>query len=482
MIRFVSIACCTAVYSFAAEPGALAQRSRIDVSQVGQPCHLPYVREPLRCLTVDVPLDWKLMRGRLQLHVTIAPSVRESATADPLFVLAGGPGQAGSDVVALLNTAFRKVRATRDIVFVDQRGTGRSGKLSCADLEKSEYASDEAQNAAIELCLRSLKASYEFYTTDSAANDLNRVREILGFSHINLWGGSYGTRLAQAYARLFPEHVRSLVLDGVVSPQQIVGAWGLDGQRSFEGILKRCEIDPACHEAFPALRAEFEALSQKVKANEVKLKFRHPRTSQHADLTNFSYAFFEGIRVALYRLDTAAQIPFFIHEAHENRWQPFLAHLYSTSDWSSDAMAIGLTLAVVCAEDMPRVTADLIAEEEKGSFLRGLHLKTWPTWCNSLNVPEVPWKTPSALVQPTLMLSGGLDPVTPPSRAEEAAQFLKSSTHVIVANAGHGVSSLGCIPKLIRKFLDAPTQSLDTSCIETIPTPSLVVGPAGPRP
>ncbi|MFS2017838.1 alpha/beta fold hydrolase, partial [Massilia sp. CT11-108] len=161
-------------------------------------CHLPGVEEALRCLTLPVPLE-PGKPATLNLHVTIAPALRQGARPDPLFVLAGGPGEAGSDVLPLLSTAFKRVRATRDIVFVDQRGTGLSGKLECpSDADADAQLSDADADAALRRCIAASKAPFAAYTTAAAARDIESVRRALGYDRINLWGGSYGTRLAQA--------------------------------------------------------------------------------------------------------------------------------------------------------------------------------------------------------------------------------------------------------------------------------------------
>ena len=176
-------------------------------------CHLPGSEEALRCVKVPAPLDYAAANGaQLPLHVTVAPAFREGARADPLFVLAGGPGQAGSDVLRLLNSALRRVRATRDIVFIDQRGTGLSGKLDCQSGAEQENMTEAQLEAAIRACIAKVKTPFAAYTTANAAHDIDQVRRALGYQKINLWGGSYGTRLAQAYARLYPGSVRALML------------------------------------------------------------------------------------------------------------------------------------------------------------------------------------------------------------------------------------------------------------------------------
>lgn len=446
-------------------------------------CHLPGHDRPLRCIGVTVPLDYgQPAAEQITLHVTVAPAFREPARPDPLFVLAGGPGQAGSDILPLLDSTFRKVRATRDIVVIDQRGTGLSGKLDCDSTRSLDEAPITEQEAVVEACMRSLRKPFRVYTTDHAARDIDRVRAALGYGAVNLWGASYGTRLAQAYARRFPDAVRALVLDGVASPEQIVFVWGRDAQTALDTMFDHCEADSGCRAAYPALRREFGALTAQVGGGKVKLDFRHPRTAARTELQLHPSGFLQAIRTALYSPQTRNRIPFMIDSASKGNWAPFLAQMYSISDTASARPAIGLMLSVVCAEDMPRLTPAIVADEERNSFLAGWEVKIIPQWCRFVDVPPVRPQAPAAIRAPALLLSGALDPVTPPHRAEEAARHFTQAQQFTVRNAGHIVSTLGCAPRLLREFLDRPARALDAGCLNDIPPTHFQLGPAGPQP
>lgn len=456
---------------------------RLPVSQQGQSCHLPNHEDPLRCVSVVVPIDYANASGdQLTLHVTVAPAFRELAKPDPLFVLAGGPGQAGSDIVSLLERAFKRVRATRDIVFIDQRGTGKSGKLSCDFDQLDDNLNEAEQEKFIADCLGNLNAPLQHYTTASAARDLDAVRQALGYGQINVWGGSYGTRLGQAYARAFPEQVRALVLDSVAAPEQILGAWGEDADHALEAVFQHCEQDRDCRERFPQLRVDFRILADNVASGSTQLSFTHPRTTKPTAFVLPYASFAETIRTMLYSTDTAARIPFLISESNKGNWKPFVAQMFAQSDWSADSMAVGLTMAVICAEDMPRLTPARIDQETAASFLKGLQVKQWPRWCEHIKVPAVNYREPTPLATPTLLLEGALDPVTPPARAVQAMQSLSNAQLVVVKNAGHIVSHLGCAPKLLREFIDTPALKLDASCVDEIPLPPFVISAAGPTP
>jgi len=444
-------------------------------------CHLPGVEEALRCLTLPVPLE-PGKPATLNLHVTIAPALRQGARPDPLFVLAGGPGEAGSDVLPLLSTAFRRVRATRDIVFIDQRGTGLSGKLECpSDADADAQLSDLEADAAVRRCIAASKAPFAAYTTAAAARDIDAVRRTLGYGKINLWGGSYGTRLAQAYARAYPAGVRTLLLDAVAAPGQVIPAGGRDSQAALDQLFAQCAKDAACARTYPDLRGEFDALVGKLDAAPLKLTLPDPRTARQIDVTMTSARLLDTVRNMLYSPADARRLPFLVHSASAGRWQPFVARRNLAADLSPDGSpATLLHLAVVCAEDMPRFTSALAANDASpltrtlADRLRGL--------CRALNVPAVPQTPPTRIAAPVLLLSGALDPVTPPRRARDAARFMDHAQLLTAPNAGHGVSQLGCAPRLLRAFLDRPEAKVDGACLNEIPAPTFQLGSAGPQP
>ena len=449
----------------------------------GRECHLPGNKEPLRCHTVAVPLDPQRPTGtQLNIHVTVAPAYRQVASADPLFVLAGGPGETGSDVVGTLGSMFQRVRATRDIVFIDQRGTGLSGKLRCPGDPVDEAASEAEMQAGFARCLGTLAHPLKFYTTANAAHDIERVRLSLGYGKVNLFGGSYGTRLGQHYARSYPGSVRALVLDGVAPPERVIPASATHSQRALDAVFARCAADQACARAFPALRAEFDTLLARVNAGAVTLDFAHPRTAQatRVALSNMRFAY--TIHNSLYAPQTSQRLPYLIHSAYQGNWGPFVARGFTGADLSPEGyLALPLYVAVVCAEDIPRLTPALRAADEAGSFLRG-HAERMAALCKLAGVPAAAAPPGGPIAAPALLLSGALDPVTPPSDAASAARAMPQAQQLVVRQAGHGVSALGCAPRLLRAFLDRPDQAVDQRCLDEIAIPPFQLGHAGTHP
>jgi pimeloyl-ACP methyl ester carboxylesterase len=462
---------------------ALLLAPALAMAQPVKSCHLPGTEESLRCIRLPVPLDHHAPGPTLSLHVTVAPALRESARRDPLFLLAGGPGEAGSDLVPLLNSTFRKVRATRDIVLIDQRGTGLSGKLDCKPGKNAETATEDELLAETRACIKGLNKDFKLYTTEQAARDIERVRAALGYERINLWGGSYGSRLAQVYARLFPGRVRSMVLDAVAAPEQVVPAGAHDAQAALDALFKQCADDTVCAAAFPALRNEFDTLAARLASSPQSLTLPDPRTAESSQVEMTSMRFLGTVHNILYSQADSRRLPFLIHSAYQDRWQPFIARSNVSRDFSSEGgPAMPLHLAVVCAEDFPRLTPQLLEQDTKGSFLGAPHIMRIGKMCEAMSVPAVPYQEPAMIAAPVLLLSGALDPVTPPRRAESARKYMKNAQHLIVKNGGHIVSPLGCMPRLLRGFLDQPATALKAQCLDEIPAPTFQLNSAGPQP
>jgi pimeloyl-ACP methyl ester carboxylesterase len=451
-------------------------------AEVGKDCHLPGTEEALRCVRLTVPLDHHAPGASINLHVAVAPALRESARRDPLFLLAGGPGEAGSDLVPLLNSTFRKIRATRDIVLIDQRGTGLSGKLDCKPGKNSETATEDELLEQTRACIKGLNKHFNLYTTEQAARDIESVRSALGYGRINIWGGSYGSRLAQAYARLFPGSVRAMILDGVAAPDQVVPAGAHDAQAALDALFKQCADDRVCAAAFPNLRAEFQSLTMRLTASPASLNLPDPRTAENSRITMTNMRFVGTVQNILYSQADSRRLPFLIHSAYQDRWQPFIARSNIARDFASEGPAMPLHLAVVCAEDFPRLTPQLLEEDTKGSFLNPVQVMRIGKMCDAMGVPAVPYKEPAMIEAPVLLLSGALDPVTPPRRAEAARKYMKNAQHLVVKNAGHIVSPLGCAPRLLREFLDQPAAPVKANCLNEIPAPTFQLNSAGPQP
>lgn len=443
-------------------------------------CHLAGQRDALRCTTIPVPRDYAdAAAGTLELHVAVAPAIRASAEPDPLFVLAGGPGQAGSDIVFLLDTALARVHATRDIVFIDQRGTGRSGNLRCADDAQALSRSDDEIKAATLACLRSYGKDLMFYSTGAAAHDIERVRQALGASQINLWGGSYGSRLAQAHAREYPASVRSLVLDGVVDAQLSIGDDRSNVAAALDATLQRCADDSDCNRAFPALRQQLDALLHTLDGGDVTATLPHPRSGEPLTVPISRQRLLSMLKLMLYSTERAAQLPYLIARAAVGDWRPLLALQSNSIDLAAAAPAPALLLTLTCREDWPRQST---THAQVAGGTGEPALATIDALCRELALPALPAPSEHQITAPALLLSGALDPVTPPGRADLARRHMSNAQHLVAANVAHIVSGHGCAPRLLRQFIDAPLQPVDGACLAEIALPPFQISAAGAAP
>ena len=474
-------ACSVCVVCLLGSMGVVGSVAAAASETVGKTCYLPGHRLPLRCLVVPVPRDYAHPeRGQIKIHVIVAPAFRENAKPDALYVLAGGPGQSGSSIIPLLEWGFHRVRATRDIVIIDQRGTGRSGKLSCRKIEHSETEEREQAHQELAECLKSLKVDFNDYSTDAAARDIDQVRQALHGQKINLWGASYGTRLAQAHARLFPASVRSMVLDGVVAPQQNVAMLNLEAQRALVQLRQQCEQDTQCRTTFPQFNAQLDGLVVRAASGKEVLSFQHPLTGKTIQRTLELDDVVAPIHALLYAPQRAVRLPWLIMQAAQGNWQPWAAQAYSGG--GALDVAAGLYLAVVCAEDWPYLDAAALQADQANSFMRDSSAQRLGRSCPLVQVKPRPRAPASQLQTPALLLSGQRDPVTPPQQAEQALRLLPQGQHIIAAQLGHGVSYTACGPKLLRQFYDDPGKKVDGKCFDTLPAASFVMSAAGAQP
>src|SRR5262245_1553438 len=309
------------------------------------------------CGTVEVWENRQARTGRrISLKVVVLPGARRGENPDPLFYLTGGPGQAAAQEAAGIQQAFRSVLADRDIVLVDQRGTGESNSLACEPRAGEPLAADpDAATRLLRGCMERFDADLRLYTTPIAMDDLNQVRESLGYGRINLYGGSYGTRAAIVYVRRHPETVRSVVLDSVVPPDMTFPLYfARRAQRAFDRLTAACAADPGCAQAFPNLADRFEQLLTRLDRKPERITVTDPRTGKPEQVTFDRLAISALVFNALYLPETAAMLPFLIHRATEGDYTGLLA-LSSAGVGAIEGMSMGMRYSVVCAEDAPRV-------------------------------------------------------------------------------------------------------------------------------
>jgi pimeloyl-ACP methyl ester carboxylesterase len=435
------------------------------------PCWLEGFREQVLCTSYEVYENRESRSGRrIALHVAVLPALKNRAAPDALFVLAGGPGQAATSFGAFADTTFQKIREERDIVLVDQRGTGSSNPLRCEMEMDNGLLSGQKSSPAekARACLAKLNGDPRFYSSFAFAGDLDEVRDALGYSKVDLWGGSYGTRAALVYMKLYPERVRTAVLDGVAPYANKIPLYeARDAQRSLNLVFERCRQDEQCRTAFPDVRERFEALLSKLEKTPARVSIHNSRTGDLTEITVTRERFTSGMRGLLYVPAFDHLIPLVIKNASDGNFEPLVALAKEMSSDSSETMSMGLTFSVLCSEDVARITPQEVQLATNGTFLRDGSFKIFSEVCSHWPRAQLPahFDAHPDLQTPTLLLSGELDPVTPPMWAEEAATHLHNSLRVVVPGAAHGVSAYGCMPAVIANFVKrGSTSELDTSC------------------
>ncbi len=447
------------------------------------PCHIDGLETPVRCVGIERPLDPAAPAGEtIRIRAVIVPSVSATPKADPLVILAGGPGQGASGYGGFVALAFAEVRRARDIVLFDQRGTGRSTPLAC-DTAAMELTTDPAAiDAAIRACAAATPHDPRFFTLSHAIDDLDAMRFALGFDQVNLWGGSYGTRTAQQYVRRYGAHVRSLVLDGAVAPAtRLFLTAPADARAALDALDADCRADAACARVFPGVRADVEAVLAALESAPVALTLPDPLSGRPLSVTVTRELLSEAIRSALYTPRRAALLPFAVARARTGDYAPLLAMQADMSAGLADSIQVGATMSVLCADEIA-ITSPSAASAAGIGFSRDAYFTFWATACASWphGQSEPDFATPVAVDVPVLVLSGGLDPVTPPARGDEAAAQFPRAWHFVAPKAGHNVSSLGCASRLIAGFIDATSgDHLDPSCLEKIKRPPFVLTATG---
>jgi pimeloyl-ACP methyl ester carboxylesterase len=448
------------------------------------------VQVSARCGTWQVFENRATQSGRkIQLHVALIKATSNTPARDPLFLLAGGPGEAATESFAPLVGLLQQVNLKRDLVLVDQRGTGESHPLTCKsslDPEKyfpGEKVPPEVSAAETARCLQQLDADPRWYTTEIAMQDLDEIRQALGYEKINLLGVSYGTRAAQVYLRLFPQNVRTLILDGVVPPGWVLGSTvSQDAQHALDLIFARCQADTACSTAFPDLPGQFRALRERLKKEAPLVTLPNPLTAAPAQVRLTPEVLSGTLRMMSYSSETAALIPLMIHTANTvGDLKPLAAQYFTAVEPLGEAISQGMYLSVTCAEDTPF----LIRPEKPVASYFDYSLEEVQAGCRQwphLDL-DANWNAPLRSDVPALILSGSADPVTPPANGEALARLLPNSKHVVVQGSGHGNFFRGCMPRVIQNFLkDGSAQNLDTSCMDKVKPLPFFTSLVGPQP
>ncbi len=449
-----------------------------------KPCSLSVPRvNPVeaQCASLAVPENHDQPEGR-SIELAIALVIADGQSApDPIVMIAGGPGQSALESYPQVHAAFDDALRSRSVLLVDARGTGGSHPLKCQDDEgrsaavDQNNASPDAARDFAERCREQLAKTSDlrYYTTEDHIRDLDLVRARLGIEQLNLIGISYGTRVAQQYAKRYPQHTRTVTLDSVAPTSLVLGQ---EHARNLDAALKqqfaRCAADVACVRNLGDPGAKLQALRERLRAgNLAPVRYRDPVSGEwRSDTPTYNHL---GLllRLYAYQPQAASMLPLIVHDASEGHYESLLAQARSVYDTVSDSIMHGMQLSVLCSED-----TELAADPADAGTLMGAEFiefmqaqcAVWPKGTRPAD-----FRAPLSGAVAVLAISGELDPVTPPRYGDEVIKSLPNGRHLILPGQGHNVIGVGCMPKLFAQFIEsAAPATLDAACLQRLtPTP-----------
>ena len=483
LLSVATLAACAAIGSAtAAEPGP---RKPPATSPLLEPCDVAGVQGKARCGTYEVYENRDTRTGRkISLKIVVVPATDSERLSDPYVFLNGGPGESSTEAAAALATEFAKLRERRDILLVDQRGTGGSHPLNCqmfvpADNLQS-YLGSFLPLAAVRQCRAELEKSTDLtlYTTSIAMDDLDDVRAALGYDRLNLLGGSYGTRAALVYLRQHPDRVRTVTLQGVVpTDDRMPLRFPQGAERALTGVLAECAAEAPCKAAFPNLVEEAKRVFGQLAREPVTVRVLHPQTGAPTDVALSQDLAAEAVRYMLYSSGAAREIPAVLHQAAGGDFTPLAESALYGRQRIVGSGSMGLYLSITCAEDVPWIEPGEGERAARGTFLGEYRLKQQREACEIWPRARVSrdFLSPVRSNVPVLLLSGMWDPATPPSNGEEVAKHLPNGLPVVVPHGGHnyeGLDGLDCVTNLQIEFVErGAAKGLDAACVEKIRRP-----------
>ncbi len=420
-----------------------------------------------------------LKSGRkLALKIMVLPALNGPAAADAFVPLAGGPGQSAIEAYPLTGYT-NAIRKERDVVLVDQRGTGGSAPMDCSlrDMASAQQVmGEEISKERLETCVKQLGQTADLtqYTTSIFADDLDEVRAALGYDKIDVLGGSYGTRAAMVYLRQHPEHARTITLEGVAPPEyRIPLNFPHAIQSSIDGIIARCEADVACHKAYPELKTEFLTVLDRLEKTPAQVEVSVGGGKQTITLTKGMFV--SDLRPDLYIPEAVTLFPLMVHKAFGGDFGLYATVTMQVRLAIDKMVNRAMSLSVVCSEDLPGMTEAMIQHETASTYLGDYDVKRYENYCSVWPHGTAPKDFHDAIhsAVPALLISGALDPATPPAVSAQAAKDLTNSQVVLLKDGTHGTGS-ACVDGIVGKFVEAAGK-IDASCVDGMKLGTFVV-------
>ncbi|MGA0169550.1 MAG: alpha/beta hydrolase [Pseudomonadales bacterium] len=448
------------------------------------------IEEKTLCTLVPVPLDHSdPSQGTIELRVVTMPATSRNPMSDPMVFIAGGPGQSAVRTAPFFLNPHRALRTDRDFVFIDQRGTGGSASLACAsDLDAlfskelqwwmTQETAIQAQKDALAQCLTKLPYSPKHFTTQAAVIDLAIVLDQLGYDQVNLFGVSYGTRMALSFLRDHEALVRTMILDAVAPHAMVIPAQvAKDARASLEQVLEACTLDAACGARFPNIQEILTLATNRLEGTIGPISTTDPLTGEIINITTWPDMLSNILRAGLYSRELIRLFPLALERGSEGDFGPLITIAAMLAQESPNDLSLGMMASVLCSEDMTRLSRTGDGPGESNP-LRDSMAEICSFWPHNA-APDAEF-APVISSVPTLLLSGQFDPITPSHYAESIRSDLTQSQHIVVAGGAHGVSSLGCVPQVVESFVNTPDpQGLDIECARDIQVAPFFLSPAG---
>jgi pimeloyl-ACP methyl ester carboxylesterase len=453
-------------------------------------CTLPGVQETVLCGELERPENPEAPGGRtIPIFVVVVPALDPNAAPDPWVEITGGPGVAATrEAGYFAGSEGRAYRQNRDVLLVDQRGMGRSNGLHCEELAIRDdvsvlfprWPADSVRSCRERV---SARADLAQYSTAHAADDLEAVRQWLGYPRLNLFGISYGTRAALTFMRRYPSSVRSAMLVGVVPPDfRRPLYYARDAQHTLELLLEECHADAGCAAAFPDVRSELAQVLEALERAPLPVSLTHPATGAELPAVITSDGFAEVLWDALMSPADSRRVPLMIHHAARGDFAPFLATAVADSPPQSRYYNAA-HLSIVCPEETLHVRPEEIEALHRNTFMPATRTYEYLRACQYWGVPPLPDTVLAPVVSgvPTLIVSGYMDPITPPALGDQVARHLTNVRHLVIRHRAHGSSGLTnarCMDGIYLRFVDDPDpDALDTSCTAEMEPPPFVLKP-----
>ena len=451
-------------------------------------CYKESLKEQVICGKYEVMENRQVRKGaKICINFMILPARTSDPAPDPVFIFDGGPGVGAASSPKAWARYCDRVRDQRDVVLIDQRGTGKSNPLYCPRLGNPDsaqtYLQDMYPEDYVKECRKNLreKASLYYYHSMMAMADYDDLREALGYEQINIMGGSYGSYFGILFMKMYPERVRSAFLFSISPPHLLYPAnLAQDTQAALERLFCDCAADPGCQADYPELRARLDRVLNRLKQGPVSISIENPINGVR-ETVSFSYNnFIHGLRSMLYSNSSSRWIPIFIRWADMGIFQPIAEYTADYEYWVNQNIMDGMFLCVTCSETIPFLDFPSARASAQGTVMGTYRLDQQQRACDLWVKADIPagFHDLVPLDIPTLIVNGENDPTTPPGNAHLLSQYLGNSAVIIIPNAGHeiGVVMEGCLDEQIARFFSqASVHDLDFSCVFAYNRPPFVL-------